>query len=343
MQYEKKVIASLEKCYSIATLSGEKSDGFLVAAEKHNRCILFNPDGKEQETVWNEPGGVMTMEQVPGRENMFLATHRFYSPNDSADASIVVAQRGQDGWRVHTLTKLPFVHRFGILTGKDGTRYLLAATLKSAHAFKNDWTCPGRAWVAPLPEDLSIFSDENPLKMEPLLSGLYKNHGFCKTANESAALIGTQNGVYRVDTPETAGGEWHTELLLEQPTSDMVLTDLDGDGTDELITYSPFHGETLAVYRKNGDSYEKAWQCDRPLEFLHAIWGGNLNGIPTVLVGHRKGDRDLMALTYDHGYHLDVIDHDVGPANVLVYRRDNKDCIISANREIDQIALYIPR
>lgn len=36
----------------------------------------------------------------------------------------------------------------------------------------------------------------------------------------------------------------------------------------------------------------------------------------------------------------DLLDSDVGPANVLHYTNDGEDYILSANREIDEIALY---
>ena len=48
----KKVLANLEKCYSIAPLHYKNADHILVAAEKTDRCILFDINGNEEETVW---------------------------------------------------------------------------------------------------------------------------------------------------------------------------------------------------------------------------------------------------------------------------------------------------
>ena len=76
---KKDVIAGLEKCYSIAPLEYQGKQHILVAAEKKDRCILFDAQGNEVATVWDGPGGVMTMVQVPGTDGQFLATHKFYS------------------------------------------------------------------------------------------------------------------------------------------------------------------------------------------------------------------------------------------------------------------------
>lgn len=90
LNINKKVVGSLEKCYSLAKLNYQGKEHFLCAAEKVNNCYLISLEGEIEETVWEGPGGVMTMVQVPGTDGQFLATRKFYSPNDSKEASIVV-------------------------------------------------------------------------------------------------------------------------------------------------------------------------------------------------------------------------------------------------------------
>lgn len=338
MRIEKKIATHLTKCYSLARVSYHGQDCYLVASEKQFPCLVLDREGTVLETVWEEPGGVMTLEPLKDGEGSFLATHRFYSPNDSAQASIVLARREETGWRVDTLCPLPFVHRFGILE-RDGRRYVAAATLKSAHAFRNDWTCPGRVWVGELPANLK----ESPrLSLEPLVSGLMRNHGFFKFRENgyTACLVGTDNGVYKIVPPES-GGAWSYTRLLDTPASDIALADFDGDGMDELLVLSPFHGDRLTIYKQTGNGYQPVYFFDHPLPFLHAIDVCDFDGRKAAVIGHREGARDLILINHDgSGYRYQVIDHDIGPANVLCEPEGRGMRILSANREIDEVAIY---
>ncbi len=342
---EKKVLANLDRCYSIAPLTYQGEPHILVAAEKVNRCILFDAEGNEVATVWEEPGGVMTMVQVPGTDGQFLATHKFYSPNDSKEAKIVIATPdGNGAWDIRTLCDLPFVHRFDILQS-GGHNYLIACTLKSGHEYKDDWSSPGKIYVAELPEDLSGFDDDHQLKLTVLKDGLLKNHGYCKLIEdgEQSSLVGCNEGVFRVYPPKEEGGDWTVKQLIDTPASDAVLMDFDEDGKRELLVLSPFHGDTITIYRQTDDGYEAVYEYPEKADFLHAIWAGSVNGKPVAFVGYRKGARRLMVFYWDKEkecFSFRTLDDDCGPANAFEYTYDGHDILIVTNRETNEIAMY---
>ncbi len=341
MKVEKKVIGTLNKCYSMANLDYKGKHCFLVAAEKQDPCYLFDEAGNKLETVWDGPGGVMTMQQVPGSDGQFLATQKFYSPNDSANAYIACVTPDQEGWKIEKLVDAPFVHRFGILE-RNGINHLIVCTLKSDHEYKNDWRFPGAVYTAVLPKNL----DKAKIELKPLKTGLLKNHGF--SVYEGKAVVGTENGTFLFTPPETADGQWQIELLLAVPSSDSILLDLDGDGKPELGSIAPFHGNSLTIYHLDEHgNYVPQWKYEKPeseTEMIHATWAGTLAGKPTWAVGWRKGSRNTILITYDpdtQTYQTQEIDTQTGAANLMHFvNAAGQDVLVATNREIDEIAMF---
>ncbi len=339
MNVEKKVVYKLNKCYSMAKLNYKGQDCFLAAAEKQDPCYLFSAEGELLDTVWEGPGGVMTMEQIPGSDGAFLATHEFYSPNDSAKARIVIASPNESGWEVRTLCNAPFVHRFGILN-RNGVNYLIICCLKSGHEYKNDWRFLGATYGAVLPEDLSGFDAEHQLELTLLMDGMLKNHGYSKFVEKSmdTAVVACDTGVYQFVPPASPEANWEIKMLTSDPSSDAILVDFDGDGELELGSITPFHGDTLRVYKKNAEGkYEVQWEHPEKCPFLHATWVAELFGKPTWFVGSRQGERLSMVITWDGSYKVEVFDQGAGAANALML--DDRRLAMT-NRETDEIAIY---
>ena len=351
---QKTIIGSLEKAYAVAPLRCRGKQHFLVASELDRPCLLFDAEGRQVDTVWERPGGVMSMVQVPGTDGQFLTTHRFYSFNDAADAVIsVVTPRSPGNWEIRTLAKLPYVHRIDIVE-RDGIRYLIACQLKSGQEYDNDWRFPGAVYAAVLPDDLSGFHDMRPLELTPILDQLPRNHGYScyRESGITHCLISSDAGILSLTPPEHIGGDWKAVLLTPDPASDAALADLDGDGSPELVAIAPFHGDRLRVYHRTDQTdredretgvFERCFEYDRALPFLHGFYVGEFCGRPSIIAGNRSGDRELLCFTYDpagKSYFPALLDQGVGPANVMVCRYQGKDLLISANREIDEIAMY---
>jgi len=345
MKIEKKVISDLTKCYSIAPLHYQGKDHILVAAEKVDKCLLFDTAGNQEDIVWEEPGGVMTMVQVPGTDGQFLATHKFYSPNDSKDAKIVkVTPIERGNWEVKTFVGLPFVHRFDILE-RNGVRYLIACALKSDHEYQDDWRFPGKVYAAVLPEDISSFDEDHQLELKVIKDDMLKNHGYYRVEDEGVqtSVISCDGGVFQFIPPEGTDGEWEIRTLTTDAASDAVLVDFDEDGEKELAVIAPFHGDKIRFYKRVDGVFKLEYEFAESRDFLHSIYGGILCGKPALVTGHRKAERDLMAFTYNKEkgtYEMEYIDRDCGSANVYHYVKDGKDMLVSTNREIDEVALY---
>ncbi len=350
MKYQKRVIATdMPKCYAIGMHHGDDFDGFVVATEKKGPIRRFRLDGTAEENICDGPGGVMTIMQVPDRGDQLMGTYKFFSPDFGADDAKIVTytRRGDGTWKRSVLCDLPYVHRFGVLKGADGQTWLIACTVKRAcRKTKGDWKAPGAVYVAKLPEHLEQFDENNQLSLTCIAGVQLQNHGFHTAPDATFALIGTAAGVFRYVPPASQDSDWGIDCLIVQPTSDMAMADFDGDGKNEIITISPFHGDTLAVWHEGetSDTYVKVWEDSQKRDFLHAIWAGKLAGSTCAVMGNRKAGRDLLRVCFDgEAYRVEIIDHDCGPANVWVFDDAGASYIIAANRETDEVALYEAR
>lgn len=341
MKLLKKATYPLEKCYSLANLPIEGKNHIIVAAEKKDRCLLFSLSGELEDIIWDEPGGTMSLVPIPNCSAAFLASQKMYSPNDSTEAKIVLVQKLDSGqWSVKTFVNIPFVHRFDILETDTGL-YLFVATIKSAHAYKEDWSSPGQVLTCKLPDD--ILNNPCP-PLIVLKEGLLKNHGYCRRPFlfGKVGVTSSENGVFSFTPPHSQCESWQIEQFCANPISDIAFTDFDNDGQEEMVVFSPFHGDTLAIYKKNKNKYVPVYTHPKKLEFIHAIWAGTLYGQNFAIVGHRKGaSRDLLGISFKKGaYHIEVLEKDAGSTNILHYKNAEKEWLVSANREKNEIAFY---
>lgn len=340
MKIEKIFLTKLHRCYAVnsTVIDGERK--ILVATEGQGAAYMYSGDDFKQSVIWEEPGGTMSMIPVPDKNGDFLAVQNFFPTFDSEKATIVWAKpEADDKWTVKTILHLPYVHRFDILTGADGTHYFVGCTLCTSKQDRDDWSDPGKIYVGELPADLN-----EPIQLQVIKEGMVKHHGYSRvTWNGNMAGIATaENGVFVITPPLQKGQSWQVEQLNDIPTSDIAVGDIDGDGQDELITIEPFHGNTFVIRHKTADGYEIVYKYPEPMEFGHVVWAGKLRGVPTVIGGQRRHAKDLFYIQYKDGQYVKTtIEDGIGPSNVAVINDKEQDIIISANREIGEAVLYI--
>ena len=177
---------------------------------------------------------------------------------------------------------------------------------------------------------------------EPVLGGIYKNHGFLLTGFEGrdSLLVGTAEGLFCVDLQPG----WPSRRVLDREVSEMAVFDVDGDGVDELVTIEPFHGNTLRAYRKTPQGWSPFW--DGEISFGHCVLAGMFDGQPSVIVSNRTGNKSLVMFQFAENPESPrriVVDESPAASNMVVLPRAGGDMLFSANQAEGEIAVYTAR
>lgn len=342
MTIEKKTLDTMDRCYAVAAFEVQGKNQLFYASEGHGPCFMYDATTLEKKVVWEEPGGTMCIVPLEGTDGDFLAVQHFFPTFQSENSTIVHGHYNTklEKWEIKTLFTLPFVHRFDVLHTPHG-RYLVACTLATSKKDKEDWSDPGKVYVAPLGDD---FTKE--IELTVLLDGLVKNHGYSRIYlgdNTPASLVACESGVYKIVPPSFVNDSWNVTRLKKEETSDVCMSDMDEDGMNEIAAIEGFHGSILKIYKEKKDGYVEVYKCARTMNFIHAIWAGKLRGIPTMIFGYRRHALELFMVQYDkesREYKEYTIDIGTGPSNVTVVNSDEYDMILSSSRHIGEATVY---
>ena len=340
MKIEKKHLDDIKRCYCASNIQMNGENHLLLASEDPNvLCAMYNTKSfKREEIVWEEPGGCMSIIPFPKRANEFLAVQEFYLKVSPSLAKIVWGRHDEEGWHFKDVLHLPYIHRFDIYHS-DGIDYFIGATIATSKKDKNDWTVPGRIYVGRIPEDPSQGID-----LEILVDGLFRNHGYWHDEEDGhdVGYFGSDQGIIKVSPPKVQNGQWTVEFVLEGQIGEIACADIDQDGQKEIMTIEPFHGNSICIYHKNGNVYEKVWEYQNEIDFAHTLVGTTLCGKPSFLAGIRRKDAELIYVQQEEdGIVAHVIEKGVGPANLCVVHEDKRDLIVAANHTANEAAVYI--
>ena len=339
MTFDKTVIHHMNMPYAIGTLGFGTEHSVVCATEDHGPVVRIAPPFRQARAFLPGPGGCMALVSDPERSGELYAVMGCFVGYKFQGGGIYWTRAPHEGeCTAVRILDLPFAHRIG-LARRGAARYLLAANLAADKKDAADWTSPGGVYAA----RLDGVAD-TPLQLQPVLTGIHKNHGFLMANLEGkpSLLIGAAEGLIAVDLGAGATDkEWPSRQVLAQETSELAVFDVDGDGADELITIEPFHGNTLRAYRKSGKSWKAFW--DAELEFGHCVLAGMFDGGRSIIVSNRAGNRDLLLFQFDADSAKPrrvVVDAGAGAANMIVLGHGGRDHLFAANQAAGEIVMY---
>lgn len=341
MRIEKNVLTNMERCYAVSCMDIDGEPYAFFATEGKGECCAFDCETLEKRVdVWQGPGGTMSIVEIPGKKGEFLAGQKFFRLFDWEEAEMVwVKPDGNGGFNVKTVLQIPYLHRFDILQ-QDGKNYFIGCSLASHKDTREDWSRPGAVYVAAIPDDW-----DQPFEVKVLRDDFYKNHGYERVDwnGRQAGMVTCEQGVFVVTPPADQSSDWTVEQIMEQPTSDVAVIDLDQDGEPEIATIEEFHGSYFRVYKKIDGQYRMIFEHPEVSEFYHVASSGKILGTPVFIGGCRRGKQQLFLLCWNKktkSVDIITIDENVGPSNAIIANFEERDLIISANREVAQAVVY---
>ena len=343
MQIEKRFLTSMNRCYAVSHVVVDGELRILAATEGEGPCLAWSGPGFERaHTVWDGPGGTMSIVPIPGTNGEFLAVQKFFRMFQWEEAEVVhVRPLPGERYEVTDVLALPYIHRFDLLP-VGGRLHFIGCTLATTKQARDDWSDPGKVWVGE-------YEPGKPLQLRVLKDGLTQNHGYSRLERDGRvlSLVTCREGAFEVVPPQQPGGDWTVTPFMDWPISDIAAIDIDGDGELEYATIEPFHGSYFRIWKRVGGRWQLVFEHPEVSDFYHVVVAATFAGRPVFVGGCRRGRQQLFYVhavrTAPLELRAEVVEEGVGPSNVHVLRDGGRDIIVSANREKAEAALYMVR
>ncbi len=339
MKIKKRTLANIERVYSISVVPNSKIGdwpAFLAGSEADGPLLYFEPPNYEPIVIADNPGGFISLWAFEQSGSNYVVAATDFKPGFKAENCRIIVyplapdQRGQS----FEVGRLPYTHRVAVID-VAGKKCFLGSTLCSAKAFKYDWTQPGGIHLALIPDQL-----DTQYQFKQIVTGLNKNHGMdfarLKKSDRGGFLLSAMEGLFFMKIPENVDSNWELETIAQGEHSDAFAYDWDQTGQPQIFSISPFHGNTVTIYRQDQSGWKPTIITD-DLSFGHVLWAGQLLGQPGLLIAGRDGDKELRLYrksgTNGKEFTYEIIDDAIGPTQIAVIDRskDSAGLIVAAH------------
>lgn len=332
----KKVILNIKNVYTAHAF--QTAHGFFIGAgsETSPDVQLYNLAADTSEPVADCPGGMMSFIPLPGQPDAYVTIMGLFPPFIGGEAALYLHQKKGSGWQTEKAMSFPFAHRCEIVSS-GGADFLVAAKVSSYKENPPDWSRPGELHVISL-KDFAM----TPWNSLIIDRGITRNHGMIKArvGEKDVLFVSGAQGVFRVEPIQD--GQWEVKNIFAKEVSEVNFMDLDGDGSSEMITIEPFHGNTINVYKLFGNEWQLKFSDT--LSFGHGLGSGMFNGEPILVVGNRSESLGLEAFTVHDlakgKLKRTLLEAETGPTQTEVFNFRGVDYILSANQKKHEVALY---
>ncbi len=338
MNVDIRKIATLGMSYAVRDFALDGEPHIVAATEDHGPVLLVSPPDWNVSELVNGPGGTMAvvpMAKDGHRLAAIMGCFPGYKFHGAGLYQFELSGDKQTPWQSSRMADLPFAHRLEVVE-LNGRHVVVAANIVETKDNPDDWEKPGTVWKA--------MGDAPEWELQPVLENLHKNHGMCRASyhGHDSVLVSGVEGLFDLAIPDSADDPWKPHMIMPREISEMGLIDIDGDGSDELVTIEPFHGHLLRVYKEEAG----AWQLreEHSISFGHGLWTGSFGGRPGILVGSRSGDKTLKLLAPKEVGSTTlvetVLDEGKAPANIAVINNGSEELVFVTNPAAEEVALY---